>query len=150
MLMKRTVLPPGKKEDGSRKTESPFSFFRLPAYDCRLPREPDEERGAAIQAPGLFARVVVLRPFLAVAYGREPAGGDTPADEVVAHRIGATLTEGHVVFRRADVARVAFDLDADVGVALQHRDRLVERAHRFGPQTVAVEVEVHVFEDDGR
>ena len=35
-----------------------------------------------------------------------------------------------------------------VGVLLQRLDRLVERARRFRPQRVAVEVEVHVLEDD--
>ena len=69
-------------------------------------------------------------------------------DEVLAHRGRAAFAERQVVFGRADVAGVAFDLDLQVRVLLQRAHRFVERAHRFRPQAVAVEVEVHVLEDD--
>src|SRR5262249_46177655 len=119
MLMKRMV-PLGWKTGSS-----------LPAFPPDLLRQPDDERGAAVEPAGLFARVVVLRALFAEAHRREPVGGDAAANEVVAHRVGAALAEGEVVLRRADVAGVPFDVHADVGVALQHGDRLVGRAGRF-------------------
>ena len=68
--------------------------------------------------------------------------------QVVAHGVRAPLAEREVVFGRADVAGVAFDLEPQLRVLLQRLDRLVERPRRFRPQRVAVEVEVHVLEDD--
>ena len=83
-----------------------------PCLTLPLLLDAHDERGAAIEAAGLFARVVVLRPLLAVADGAQPVGADAAAGQVVAHRVGAALAERQVVFGRADVAGVAFDLDA--------------------------------------
>jgi hypothetical protein len=102
----------------------------------------------AVEPARFLAGVVVLRALLAVAHGAEPIGADAAAREIVAHRVGAPLAERQVVLGRADVAGVPFDLDAQVGVLLQRPDRLVEGARGLRPQRVAVEVEVHVLEDE--
>ena len=84
----------------------------------RLLLQPDDHRGAPVQTPRLFAGVVVLRPLLTVADRAQTVGARSPRDdEVVADGVGAALAERQVVFGRADVAGVAFDLDA-AGVAL--------------------------------
>src|SRR4051812_11170819 len=67
--------------------------------------------GPAIEAARLFTRVVVLRPFLAVAHDVQPIGADAAARQVVAHRGRPALAEREVVLGRADVAGVAFDRD---------------------------------------
>src|SRR6186997_3267961 len=58
-----------------------FPHRELRTVDCALSCESDEERGAAIQAPGLFACVVVFRPLFAVAHGREAVRVDAAAHE---------------------------------------------------------------------
>src|SRR5882672_5396939 len=127
----------------------PISAIR-PQSSEPLPRQTNDKCGATVESPGFLARVVVLRPLFAVAHRAEAIRADAAADEVVAHRSGTTLAERQVVLGRADVAGVAFDLHPDVRVLLQHCHRLIERAYRFGPQAIAVEVEVHVLEDDWR
>ena len=128
------------------KLNAAVSSCPLDHFAARLLHAHDEG-GATVQPARLFAGVVVLRPLLTVADGPQPVGADAAAGEVLADRVGAALAERQVVFRRADVAGVALDLDAQVRVLLQRADRLVERARRFGPQAVAVEVEVDVLED---
>src|SRR5690606_3556297 len=88
----------------------------------------NDQRRAAIEPSRLFARVVVLRPLLAVAHRAQTIGADAAAREVIAHRVGAAFAEREVVFGRADVAGVAFDLEPQLRILLQRRDRLVERA----------------------
>src|SRR6188474_2065505 len=66
-----------RKAEIGRRNES-VSFFLLPSFFLPtsvllLPRQADDERGSAIQTPGLFARVIVFRPLFAVADGREAA-----------------------------------------------------------------------------
>src|SRR5262245_19220134 len=78
------------------------------------------QRRATVQAARLLSRVVVLRTLFAVADGAQPIRADAAADQVVLHRVRAPVAERQVVFRRADVARVAFDLDAQRRV-LAHR-----------------------------
>src|SRR5688500_205184 len=87
-----------------------------------LALQPNHQRGAAVQAARFFARVVVLRPLLAVADGVEAGSGNPAARQVLTHGIGAALAEGQVVFGRADVARMTFDLDAQVRVLLHRLD----------------------------
>src|SRR5690349_12913647 len=106
---------------------------------------PDQERGAAIQAARFFAAVVELRALFAVAHRAEPVGADAAAREVVADRGRAALAQGQVVLRRADVAGVPLDLEAQVWIVLQRSDRFVERSRRLGTEAVAIEVEVHVL-----
>src|SRR5262245_40632821 len=76
-----------------------------------LPLEVDDERRTTVQPASLLAAVVVLRPLLAVADRAQPVGSDAPADQVIAHRVGAAIAERQVVLGRADIARMAFDLE---------------------------------------
>src|SRR5512145_3556834 len=94
---------PGTQEPRNPGTQEPRNL---------LPLNPNDHRGSAVQAPRLFTRVVVLRPFLAVADRAEPIRADAAARQVVADRVRAALAERQVVLGRADVARVPFDLDA--------------------------------------
>src|SRR5262245_1394972 len=158
MLMNRMALRAAntrpKKKAGrlsSPRPGLPFSTYCV-VFATVLAHESDDQRRSTVEAARLLAGVVVLRTLLAVADGAEPIRADAAADEIVAHRVGAAFAEREVVFRRADVAGVAFDLDADVGVLrpLQRRYRFVERADGFRPQAVPVEVEVHVLERDLR
>ena len=71
--------------------------------------EPHDERGATVQSPRLFARVVVLRLLFTVADGLQSRGGDAVLRQVIAHRVGAAFAERQVVFGRADAAGVAFN-----------------------------------------
>src|SRR6476619_5337312 len=113
-----------------------------------LSAQPDHQRGAAVEATGLFAAVVELGPLFAVAHRAQTIRSHTAARQVLADRGRAAFTKREVVLGRADVAGVAFDLDAQVRVLLERADRFVERARRFRPQAVTVEVEVHVLEDE--
>src|SRR5688572_2768580 len=108
--------------------------------------EPHGECCAAIEATRLFARVVVPRPLFAVAHRLQAIGAHTVRGQVFAYGGGAAFAEREVVFGRADVAGVAFERQPQRGVFLHRRHGLLEQAHRFGPQRVTVEVEVHVFE----
>ena len=84
-----------------------------------LSAQSHHQRRAAIEAARLFARVVELRPLLAVADRAEAVGADAAARQVVADRGGAAFAERQVVLGRADVAGVAFDLDPQRRVLLQ-------------------------------
>src|SRR5438874_5530934 len=148
MLMNRmgTSFKTEDAEDGSGRR----SFFRLPTSVLFLSDQVDEQRCAPIQTSRLFARVVVLRPLLSVADRAESIRADAPAHQVVLYGVRAALAAREVGYRRADIARVAFDFHVHSRILLRHADGFVERPQRLGPQTVAVEIEVHVLEDDWR
>src|SRR4029078_1452239 len=99
---------------------------------------PHDELRAPVQAARLFARVVVLGPLFTVAHGAEPVRGHAARRQVVADGGAAALAEAEVVLGGADAAGVAFDLEPQRRVVPHRADRLVEDAHRFGPQRVAV------------
>src|SRR5437867_1782714 len=63
------------------------------AESASLLAQVDDEGGAAIEAAGLLARVVVFGPLLAVADGAEAVGGNAAAHQVVADRGGAAVAE---------------------------------------------------------
>src|SRR4051794_37065600 len=108
-------------DQGGRQS-GPAPLWR-PARAGLLLRHAHGEGGAPVEAPRLFARVVVLRSLLTVAHAAEPVRTDAVAREVVANRVRAALAERQVVFGRADVAGVAFDLDPQARVLAQCRDR---------------------------
>src|SRR5262245_20701444 len=89
-----------------------------PPGSMRLLLQTDDQRGPTVEAAGFFARVVMLRTFLAVAHGAEPIGPNATAGEVLTHGVRATIAEREVVLRRADAAGVALDLDAQRGILL--------------------------------
>jgi hypothetical protein len=90
------------------------------------------ERSAAIEAAGFFTRIVVFGTFFAVAERADSVGANPAAQEIVADGVRATIAECEIVFRRPDVARVAFDLDAHLSVFLQALDEFVQHARCFG------------------
>src|SRR5215467_7209559 len=115
MLMNRiggSLNDRSEKKEGPNPAVRPSSFFRLPSVRDSLLHESHGQGCATIEAPRLLTRVVVLRPLLAVADRLQAIGADAAAHEIVLHRGGAALAEGEVVLRRADVARVSFDLHA--------------------------------------
>src|SRR5262245_4636314 len=127
----------------------PTSNLQPPPSDSDLLlRQSHNERGAAVQASRLFTRVVVFRARLTADDRVESRRAQPSPDQVIPRPVGAARTEREVVFRRSDVARVAFDLDTHVRILLEHAHGLIEYAQRFRPQAVAVEVEVHVLEND--
>src|SRR5687767_14235955 len=100
------------------------------------------ESGATVQAPRLFARVVMLWPLLAVADRADAVGADPAAHQILAHGAGAPVAERDVVLRRADVAGVSFDLDSRLRILLHRLDGFIQGARRFGTQRVAVKIEM--------
>ena len=107
----------------------------------------DDERGAAVQPAGLLARVVVLRPLLAVATRLEAVRRRrraTSGSRARCSRVGRPARGCIPPCRccRCGPSMTMFR----AGVRLQLRDRVVEQPQRLRPQRRAVEVEVHVFE----
>src|SRR5262245_8495240 len=98
---------------------------RLQAYD---------QRRASIQTPRFLPLVAVFGPFLAVADRSQPVARDAARYEVVAYGGGTAITEREVVLRRADVAGMTFDVDAERRVAVERADRFVEDAKRLRPE----------------
>src|SRR5690606_13190033 len=89
------------------------------------------------------------RAALAVAVRADHARGvDAVAGQVVVHGARATLGQALVVGVGTDGVGVAGNLDAQVGVALQDLDGLVEDRDRVGTQGRLVEVEVHALQVD--
>src|SRR6185312_5081535 len=81
-----------------------------------------------VASPGALVGADGLRTLLAVADGLDAVGGDALRDQVLAHRVGAPLTQRKVVLAGAAFVALAFDGDRIVGVLLQPLGLLGERA----------------------
>src|SRR5262245_3810439 len=104
--MKR-IAPPLRPERGGRgraHRSSPAPLF------LRLFLQVDDQSRTTVETARLFASVVVLRTLFAVAHRGETRLRHAPADQIVADRVGSAIAEREVVFGRADVAGVTFDL----------------------------------------
>src|SRR5215210_5847467 len=103
--------------------------FMLYPKARRVPAEPApfvvellndyREVRAAIHRASSGGAVIGNRTLFAVADGAEPSHRDATALEVIAHRVGAALSEGQVVFDGADAVAVAFDGHVEARVGLQ-------------------------------
>src|SRR5262249_19238535 len=101
-----------------------------PSKECSVDRSTasaldiDHQSRATIQAPRVLFAVVIFWLRFAEAHQRQAVRGHPVPNEVLANRVGPTFSQRQVVFRRADVARVAFDPDLERGVLLQDLNRL--------------------------
>jgi hypothetical protein len=84
-----------------------------------------------------FRRLRAERLFLPPARCTQMIGGNTQANEIFLHRIGAPLAESQVVLRRTALVAVAFDGDPDVRIALKEVSGLLQRLPRVRPNCSA-------------
>src|SRR6266545_5688457 len=92
--------------------------------------------------PGGLVVTVHGRPLLAPRLRFDAARIDAVAYEVLLRGLRAAIAEGEVVFVRTAFVAVPADSDPEVGIRLQNRDLLIERAHVVGADVRFVEVEV--------
>src|SRR5690606_4559805 len=80
-------------------------------FACCLARGTRHDGCAAIAVlgPCRLVRALSDRTLFAEADGVDAGGGDAAADQVRAHGLGATGTQGQVVLARAALVGVAFD-----------------------------------------
>src|SRR5947199_2796317 len=95
----------------------------------------------AILAPGTFVMAFDGGAFLAPAYRLHPRRGDAARLEIVARRIGAAIAEREIIFAGAALVGMAFDGDADRGVAGEPGGLSVERGAGLGVERIGIGLE---------
>lgn len=97
------------------------AFVAVPLSDVsRRKLTPDDDgHRAAVLRPGFLVRSERGGTFLAIADDADPRRIDAERGEVILCRIGAALTKRDIIVTRAAFIGMAFQRDADGGVALQ-------------------------------
>src|SRR5690606_8999954 len=132
-------------------SDHPYARFLREFYPCAPPRasavvEELELDAPILRTPGVG--LVVGDRFVRTGAARlEPRFFHAVLHEVVLDRVGATLREREVGVACADAVGVPGDLDAQVGVLLQHFDRAIEQIERRLADRRLVEVELDAFDD---
>jgi hypothetical protein len=81
------------------------------------------------------------RDFFAVTGGRQPPGGDSQRFEIILGGVRALRAQSKIIFSRAPLIAVAFDLDSHGGIFLQPIGCCFQRRARVGTQIIAIELE---------
>src|SRR5690606_4687575 len=96
---------------------------------------------APVLAPGSFVMTERYRAFLAVGDRRQTVRGNAEGDQVVLDGSSTALAEGEVVFARAALIAVTFDLKRDSGVGVQPCGLALQRSAGFISQVIFVKGE---------
>jgi hypothetical protein len=104
------------------------------------------EASAAIFHAAFFGMLEASGSFLAVTDGHETLAGDTLVHKKILRGLRPLGAERKIVFRRADIVAMAFNLDTRFGVGFHPFGVFFENFLRFRFQLDAIELIKDIFE----
>jgi hypothetical protein len=126
------LSPNEKGTSRYRERRVPFGVFACTAAFAAVPLWPlisadNDRHRAAVLGIGFFGRTEFGRTFLAIADDVDPRRIDAERREIVFRGIGAAFAERDIVVAGAAFVGMAFERDADGGVALQPLRLVLQR-----------------------
>src|SRR3989454_12813016 len=94
--------------------------------------------------PAGFVRLAAERFFFAVADGLDVVGGDATLNQGVAHRIGAGVAVGQVVFSRAALVTVSLDTKVDVLMLAEEFNDSLQRCFLIRTDVVLIVIVIYI------
>src|SRR3954452_8086919 len=107
----------------------------------------DDSHATTVLCPGCLIRAEDSRTLLAIADGGDAVSIDATSQQVVLHRIGATLGQREVVLTRAALVGMTFNGHGDARILVQPRSLTVQGCPGLRSQVELVKTEEHAIAD---